>query len=211
VVLQPAAPPQAPSRPAAKGQGILSELVQVGVLALVLFLVIHLAVQPVRVIGSSMYPTVSDQDYLIATTIDYRFHAPQRGDIVILRDPYDSSLDFIKRVVALPGEHLLIRSGRIYINGHLLHEPYLNNQEQWTVNANYPVTGSADPEGDVIPANQYFVMGDNRNHSSDSRAFGSIPRSSIEARGWLRVLPLGQFGTIDRQKPTLSPTASLAA
>src|SRR5207302_2146743 len=79
VMLQPASRPELPSRSAATGRGILTELVQVGVLALVLFLVIHLAVQPVRVIGSSMYPTVSDQDYLIATTIDYRFHAPQRG------------------------------------------------------------------------------------------------------------------------------------
>jgi signal peptidase I len=210
-VLQPASQPQVPSQPAARGQGILSELVQVGVLALVLFLVIHLAVQPVRVIGSSMYPTVADQDYLIATTIDYRFNSPHRGDIVILRDPYDSSLDFIKRVIALPGEHLLIRNGQVYINGRLLTEPYVNHQEQWTVNSNYPASGSADPEGIVIPANQYFVMGDNRNHSSDSRAFGAIPRSSIEARGWLRVLPLSQLGTIDRQKPTLSPTPSLAA
>jgi signal peptidase I len=180
-------------------------------MALVLFLVIHLAVQPVRVIGSSMYPTVSDQDYLIATTIDYRFHAPQRGDIVILRDPYDSSLDFIKRVIAVPGDHVLIRDGQVYIDGRLLHESYLNNQEQWTVNANWPTEGSQNAQGDVVPANDYFVMGDNRNHSSDSRSFGFVPRSSIEARGWIRVLPLPQLGTIDRAKPSLSPTATLAA
>ena len=180
-------------------------------MALVLFLAIHLAVQPVRVIGSSMYPTVSDQDYLIATTIDYRFHAPQRGDIVILRDPYDASLDFIKRVIALPGEHLLIRNAQVYINGRLLHEPYVNNQEPWTLNANWPADGSQSPEGDVVPANEYFVMGDNRNHSSDSRTFQFVPRSSIEARGWIRLLPLPQLGTIDRQKPTLSPTVMLAA
>jgi signal peptidase I len=190
---------------------MLSELFQVGILALVLFRVIHLAVQPVRVIGSSMYPTVSHQDYLIATTIDYRFHAPQRGDIVILRDPYDSSLDFIKRVIALPGDHLLIRNAQIYIDGRLLNEPYLNNQEAWTVNTNWPTSGAASPVGEVVPANDYFVMGDNRNHSSDSRGFGFVPRSSIEARGWLRVLPLSQLGTIDREKPSLSPTVALAA
>jgi signal peptidase I len=211
VVLQPASRPQVPAQSASKGRGVLSELVQVGLLALVLFLVIHLAVQPVRVIGSSMYPTVSDQDYLIATTIDYRFHPPQRGDIVILRDPYDASLDFIKRVIALPGEHLLIRSGHVYINARLLSEPYLNNQEQWTANADWPTTGTQDPQGALVPANDYFVMGDNRNHSSDSRSFGFIPRSSIEARGWIRVLPLPELGTIDREKPTLAPTASLAA
>jgi signal peptidase I len=190
---------------------MLTELAQVGGLAVVLFLVIHLAVQPVRVIGSSMYPTVSDQDYLIATTIDYRFHQPQRGDIVILRDPYDSSLDFIKRVIAVPGDYLLIRNGQTYIDGRLLNEPYVNRQEQWTLNANWPTTGAAGPEGNLIPPNQYFVMGDNRNHSSDSRSFGAVPRSSIEARGWLRVLPLTQLGTIDRQKPSLAATATLAA
>ena len=193
---------------------MLSELVQVGLLALVLFLVIHLAVQPVRVIGSSMYPTVSGQNYMIATTIDYRFHVPQRGDIVVLRDPYDASLDFIKRVIALPGEHLLIRGGHVYINGRLLTEPYLNNQEPWTVNADWPTQGtpgSQGPDGYLLPASRYFVMGDNRNHSSDSRAFGPITRSSIEARGWVRVLPISELGMIDREKPSLAPTSSLAA
>jgi len=210
-MLQPATGPKAPSRSRATGRGVLSELVQVGVLALVLFLVIHLAVQPVRVIGSSMYPTVSDQDYLIATTIDYRFHPPQRGDIVILRDPYDPSLDFIKRVVAVPGDHLLIKNAHVFIDGRLLQEPYINPQEQWTVNTSWPASGTADPQGVVVPASDYFVMGDNRNHSSDSRSFGFITRSSIEARGWLRVLPLPQVGTIDRERPTLSSTVSIAA
>jgi signal peptidase I len=211
VVLQPASRRQAPAQPASKGKGLLSELVQVGLLALVLFLIIHVAVQPVRVIGSSMYPTVSDQDYLIATTIDYRFHPPQRGDIVILRDPYDASLDFIKRVIALPGDHILIQGGHVYINGRQLTEPYLNNQEQWTANADWPTTGTQSPDGALVPSNQYFVMGDNRNHSSDSRTFGFITRSSIEARGWVRVLPLSELGTIDREKPTLAPTPSLVA
>jgi signal peptidase I len=211
VVLQPASRPQAPAQPASRGRGLLSELVQVGLLALILFFVIHFAVQPVRVIGSSMYPTLSNQDYLIASTIDYRFHAPQRGDIVILHDPYDASLDFIKRVIGLPGDHLLIRGGHVYIDGRLLTEPYLNNQEQWTVNADWPATGAQGPDGALVPANEYFVMGDNRNHSSDSRSFGWVPRSSIQSRGWIRVLPLPYLGTIDRQKPTLSPTTTLAA
>jgi signal peptidase I len=203
--------PEVPSQSVPRGRRLIVEILQVGVLALVLFLVIHLVVQPVRVIGSSMYTTLSDQDYLLATTIDYRFHPPERGDIVILKDPYNPSLDFIKRVIAVPGERLLIRGGHVYVNGRLLTEPYVNHQEPWTENADWPVGGGRGGQGAVIPPNEYFVMGDNRNHSSDSRAFGPVPRNSIEARGWLRVLPVTQFGLVDREKPSLDSTVSAPA
>jgi signal peptidase I len=191
-------------------KSLLGEVLEVVVLALGLYLVITVAVQTVHVIGLSMYPTLDNDDYLIATKLDYRFHAPQRGDIIIMRDPYDPTKDFIKRVVALPGERLLIKDGHVYINGRLLSEPYLPAQEPWTVNDNWPVSG--DPEGDLVPPNEFFVMGDNRNHSSDSRMFGFVRRDQIEARGLVRIWPLGQFGIYGPgPRIAAAPSAALAA
>ncbi len=194
---------------ATKGRGILTEMAEVAVLALGLYLIINFAIQTVHVIGSSMFPTVSDQDYLIATKIDYRLHPPVRGDIIIMKDPYDSSRDFIKRVIAVPGDRLLIRGGHVYISGQLLQEPYVNPAELWTDNADWPLGDTGDPQGVLMGSDDYFVMGDNRNHSSDSRVFGVVHRNQIEARAWLRVLPLVKLGPVDGSKPRLSSSAIL--
>jgi signal peptidase I len=194
-----------PSSQVSKGRGILTEVAEVLLLALVLYLVINFAIQTVHVIGSSMYPTVTDNDYLIATKIDYRLHAPSRGDIIIMRDPYDNSRDFIKRVIGVPGDHILIRQGQVFINGHLLRETYLNN-EPWTENADWPIGQTTDPQGVLLKSDEFFVMGDNRNHSSDSRVFGPVRRDQIEARAWIRVIPLSRLGPIDTQKPQITNT-----
>src|SRR6266705_3488529 len=145
------------------GSSLLRELAEVIVLAVILYFGISFAVQTVHVEGLSMFATLDDNDYLIADKIDYRLHPPERGDIIILRPPTDDSKDFIKRVIALPGERILIRDGVVYINGHRLVEPYL--PDAWTIFNNYPQNGKPD---ELIPANQYFVMGDNRNRSQDS-------------------------------------------
>jgi signal peptidase I len=197
------------SRAVTKGRGILFEIAEVAVLALGLYIVINFAIQTVHVIGLSMYPTVEDQDYLIATKIDYRLHPPQRGDIIIMRDPYDPSRDFIKRVIGVPGDHILIRGGQVYINGHLLRENYINPAEPWTQNADWPLGQSGDTDGVLLRSDEYFVMGDNRNHSSDSRFFGPIHRDQVQARAWLRVLPLTKLGPIDRAKPQLTASVAL--
>src|SRR5437868_10567469 len=109
---------------------LVREVAEVAVLAVILYVGISFAVQAVHVEGLSMFATLDNNDYLIANKIDYRLHAPQRGDIIILRPPNNNSTDFIKRIIALPGEKLLIRSGVVYIDGHRLHEPYL--PEAWT-------------------------------------------------------------------------------
>src|SRR5438876_5555406 len=137
---------------------LLRELAEVLVLAVILYIGISFAVQAVHVEGLSMFATLDNNDYLIANKIDYRLHAPQRGDIIILRPPASNSTDFIKRVIALPGEKLFIRDGVVYINGHRLDEPYL--PEAWVNDNNYPRNGS---DREVMPSDQYFVMGDNRN------------------------------------------------
>jgi signal peptidase I len=177
-------------------RGLLLELAEVAALALGLYLVITFALQTVHVIGLSMYPTVDDQDYLIALKLPYRFHAPERGDIVIMRDPYDPSRDFIKRIVAGPGDRIVVREGKVFVNDRLMQEPYIS--QPWS--DSWPPSGREQTLG----ADQFFVMGDNRNHSSDSRMFGPINRNQIEAQAWLRFLPLSNFGIIGGQPPKMT-------
>jgi signal peptidase I len=182
---------------------LLREVAEVVVLAIILYFGISFAVQAVHVEGLSMYATLDDNDYLIANKIDYRLHPPQRGDIIILRPPTDNSKDFIKRVIALPGEKLLIRDSVVYINGRRLDEPYL--PEAWTTLNNWPQTGS---DGQVMRSNEYFVMGDNRNRSQDSRIFGPIGRDRIDGRAWFRIWPLGHFGDIYSKVPALESSTT---
>jgi len=99
----------------------------------------------------------------------------------------------------------MIRGGEVFINGRLLEEPYLRG-EHWTVHADWPT--SDDPADSAIPPGQYFVMGDNRNDSLDSRSFGPIARDRIEARAWVRVLPVDHLGAVDRDAPTLASTVA---
>src|SRR3979409_849064 len=193
---QPRAAPAAPAAPS-RASSPLTEVFEVVVLAVILAFGSRFAVQAVHVEGLSMYATLDDNDYLIANKIDYRLHAPQRGDIIILRPPSDNSKDFIKRVIALPGEKLLIRDGVVYINGHKLDEPYL--PEAWTTFNNYPNDGT---DGRLMRSNEYFVMGDNRNRSQDSRIFGPIGRDRIDGRAWFRIWPLDHFGDIYSRVPT---------
>jgi signal peptidase I len=187
---------------------LLREVAEVVVLAVILYIGISFAVQAVHVEGLSMFATLDDNDYLIANKIDYRLHPPQRGDIVILRPPSNNSTDFIKRIIALPGERLLIREGVVYINGHRLIEPYL--PEAWTQDNSPPPYSTGD--GALIPPNEYFVMGDNRNRSQDSRFFGPINRDRIDGKAWFRIWPLDKFGNIYTQVPTLeSGTSAVGA
>jgi signal peptidase I len=178
-----------------QARSFLTELAEILLLAAGLYIVITFAIQTVHVIGYSMVPTLNNDDYVLATKIDLRFATPSRGDIVILKDPFDNSQDFVKRVIALPGERLKITSGRVYINGQLLDEPYLPPNDPWVTANNWP-TDLGDTSGAVIPAGHYFVMGDNRNHSSDSRVFGPISLNQIESRAWIRLLPLDHFGPV---------------
>jgi signal peptidase I len=200
-------PRAAAAQPAATStaSSLLREVFEVVVLAVILYFGISFAVQAVHVEGLSMYATLDDNDYLIANKIDYRLHPPQRGDIIILRPPTDNSKDFIKRVIALPGEKLLIRDGVVYINGRRLDEPYL--PEAWTTLNNWPPNGA---DGMVIPQNEYFVMGDNRNRSQDSRIFGPISRDRIDGKAWFRIWPLASFGGIYSKVPSLESGTTFA-
>lgn len=168
-------------------KGFLRDAVQVGVLALGFYLLASFSVQTVHVIGYSMVPTLANGDLLVASKIDYRLHAPQRGDIVILQNPGQSSEDFIKRVIGLPGDHVLIRDARVFINGSQLMEPYVVSP--WTLTRNWPISSPSEPDGEIVPPASYFVLGDNRDHSSDSRYFGYISLSQIQGKAVLRFWP----------------------
>jgi signal peptidase I len=172
------------------------EAAEIVFLALVIYVIIQYAIQSVHVIGHSMDRTLAHNDLLIASKIAYKLHEPERGDIVVFQPPNEDSRDFIKRIVALPGDHFKIVAGKITVNGLLLEEPYL--PEPWTAN-NTPYEGHEQ----IVPAHSYFVLGDNRNHSSDSRSFGYIQRRAILGKAEVRVWPLLDIRMLN-SKPILA-------
>jgi signal peptidase I len=163
----------------------MRDLVEVFVLALGLYILATTTVQTVRVVGSSMYPSLHDGDLLIASKVDYRIHPIERGDVVILRDPADPSRDFIKRVVGLPGDRIQIRDHHVLVNGDSLREPYVHTP--WVQTGDWP--GPTPNSVDVVPSGSYFVLGDNRDHSSDSRVFGRVPQDEIDGKAVIRFWP----------------------
>jgi signal peptidase I len=192
----PMARPPAPTEQP-RQKSFIRDTLEIVFLALVLYVVIQYAVQTVHVLGSSMFPTLHDNDLLVASKISYKLHAPQRGDIIVFKPPDEASRDFIKRIIALPGERIRIVNGVVYINDQVLREPYL--PEKWTYNNNWPASG----QDQIMGTDEYFVMGDNRNHSSDSRTFGPITLQSILGKAEVRIWPFGQVGLFDG-KPTLT-------
>ena len=156
------------------------------VLAVGLYLIATTTVQTVHVVGISMTPTLQNDDLLIASKIDYRLHPPERGDIIILKSPIDPGRDYIKRVVGLPGDHILIRDHHVLVNGEVLEEPYVEN---WSSTPDWPQNPDA-VDGEAVPPGMYFVMGDNRDHSSDSRLFGWVSRDQIDGKALVRFWPV---------------------
>ena len=135
------------------------------------------------VLGHSMEPNLHQDEQLIIDKLSYRFHFPERGDIVVVDVP-DSEIPLIKRVIGLPGETLEIKGNRVYVNGQLLSEPYLSDIAQ---NRYGPID---------IPPDHVFVMGDNRNASRDSRMIGPVRISQIIAKAWVRVWPVEDIGLL---------------
>jgi signal peptidase I len=142
--------------------------------------------QPVKVEGTSMAPLISDQERIFINKLVYRFEPISRGDVVVFWYPNDRTKSFIKRVVALPGETVEIRQGRVYVNGKPLQEPYILPA--------YLDSNNFSPF--AIPANQYFVMGDHRDSSNDSRMFGPVPSEYIYGKAVFAYWPMDHFGTL---------------
>ena len=142
--------------------------------------------QPVRVEGTSMLPRLLDRDRLFINKFVYHFAAIERGDVVVFRYPHNPELSYIKRVIALPGDRLRIDEGRVTLNGQPLDEPY--------VPLLYRDTRSLSEF--VVPKGQYFVMGDHRSISSDSREFGPVDRQLIYGKAALVYWPTRDFGLV---------------
>ncbi|MCA9353819.1 signal peptidase I [Candidatus Nomurabacteria bacterium] len=161
------------------------ELFRYTLIALAIVFVVRTYIaQPFIVDGSSMYPTFEDKQYLIVDEISYRFEDPQRGDVIIFRYPKNPSAFYIKRVIGLPGETVTIISGKVmiknseYPDGFYIEEPYINEMD---LNDNLTR---------ILEEDEYFVMGDNRNFSSDSRHWGNVPRENIVGTPLFRLFPV---------------------
>ena len=177
-------------------KSILKELlvwllvIAVGVVAS--YLVVTFVGQRTQVSGESMETTLSDGDHLIVDKISYRFNDPQRYDIIVFPYRLEKNIYYIKRIIGLPGETVQIVNGYVYINGVQLDEHYGNEVMENPGLAAEPITLGAD---------EYFVLGDNRNNSQDSRAanVGVIHRDEILGRAWVRIWPISDFGVIKHE------------
>jgi signal peptidase I len=150
------------------------------------FFIITFLYQPVRVEGTSMLPRLGDQDRLFINKFVYHFAEIHRGDVVVFHYPRDPQKSYIKRVIAVPGDELRIDDGRTYINGRLLWEPYVPRRFH----------DSRSQDAMVIQPDQYFVMGDHRSISSDSRDFGPVPRDLIYGKAAFVYWPAEDMGII---------------
>lgn len=169
---------------------ILSTSLYLLVVLCAVYLVIHYVGQRTQVEGRSMEPTLEDGNNLIVDKISYRFHDPERFDIIVFPFQYDKNTFYIKRIIGLPGETVQIDDeGNIYIDGEILAEGYGKEVIENPGLARELITLGDD---------EYFVMGDNRNNSSDSRdpAVGNINRKDIIGRAWLRIWPFDEIGFI---------------
>ncbi len=169
---------------------ILETVVFVGSLFMVVYLFI---LQPNQVKGISMVPTFKDGDYILTSKITYKIRGPKRGDVIVLQSPNNPDIDYIKRIIGLPGDEIMVQNGNVYLNGELLVEPYISvKTNTWQGEGHYLKEGVPV----VVPPGYVFVMGDNRPRSSDSREFGPIPIQHIIGLVFYRYYPPGSVGWI---------------
>lgn len=156
------------------------------------FLIITYIGQRTRVSGSSMETTLSDGDNLIVDKISFRFREPNRYEIIVFPFQHAENTYYIKRIIGLPGETIQVVDGYVYIDGELLDEHYGNEVMDESGIAQDPITLGDD---------EYFVLGDNRNHSSDSRdpSVGVLKRENLMGRAWIRIWPFDKFGVIKHE------------
>lgn len=175
----------------------LVDLLKTGIVVFIIaFSLRYFAVQPFIVDGESMMPNYVNNEYLLAEKISYIIGQPERGDVVIFRYPGNPSLSYIKRIIGLPGETVTIKNNDIIVSNSE-HPEGIKLKENYLGNTTLTLTSEKDFKV-TIPAGQYFVLGDNREHSSDSREWGLLPRGNMIGRSWLTILPFDKFGVQKR-------------
>jgi signal peptidase I len=170
--------------------GCLFEIVETLVLTLIIFFVIqNFVARPYQIFQQSMERTLEPEQYVLIDKLTPRFDDYKRGDIVIFDPPASYPSEgppYIKRVIGLPGDHIAIHDGLVYVNSVPLSEPYTYDSQ--------PTLATGPDSTWVVPPGEYFVMGDHREDSADSRVFGPVPRERLIGRAWLRYWPLSTFG-----------------
>jgi len=176
--------------------GVLSfvlELVKITLISLAIIIPVrYFLIKPFYVNGASMEPNYHNHEYLIIDEISYRLNPPKRGEVVVFKYPENPKEFFIKRIIGLPGERVVITGGDVFIynsknlNGIKIQEPYLEKDLK--------TAGNIDT---VLDEDEYFVLGDNRNSSLDSRRFGALKKNEIIGKTWIRVLPVDKMGILN--------------
>ena len=177
------------------------EALQPVVMAFAVFMMIYLFLfQPHKVDGNSMYPRFHNKEYILTDKFSYNTGSPKRGDVVVFHAPPPANSDYIKRIIGMPDETIVLKDGYVYINDKKLAEVYLSdglltNQKSFLRNnISYK-----------IPPGYYMAFGDNRNYSSDSREFGPISRKSIVGKAWIRYWPPSAIGLIPHEDYSTIP------
>lgn len=168
-----------------KSTHLIRELIETIALTLIIFLVIRFAAQSFRVDGASMQPGLHTDEFVIVDKMSYLFQSPQRGDVIVFHYPRDTSKDFIKRIIGLPGDTIRVTSTSVIVDGQTLHEPYISlpfNFENDTWN---------------LGPGQFFVMGDHRDNSLDSRSWGPLDRSFIIGKAVAVYWPVNDWELIN--------------
>ncbi|HJT58465.1 MAG TPA: signal peptidase I [Ktedonobacteraceae bacterium] len=164
---------------------IAREIIETIALTVFIFLVIHFTVQNYLVDGISMQPSLQNGEYVLVNKVAYVFHAPERGDVIVFEWPVDTTKNLIKRIIGLPGDTLVITSTTVTVDGITLNEPY--------------ISAPVNPQGETVkvPPNDYFVMGDNRPESDDSRDWGLLPRANIIGKAVMVYWPSNDWQVIN--------------
>jgi signal peptidase I len=170
------------------GHHLRRDIFEIILLIATIYTLVNLATARAVVEGQSMQPNFYTGQLVIVNRFAYYFATPQRGDVIVLHDPNNPQQDFIKRVMALPGETVELRESRVYVNGVLMEEPYIAQ-----------FCGCSDHKWE-LKADEYFVLGDNRGHSFDSHIFGPINRHVIVGQAWIRYWPIQDIGFIQHPR-----------
>lgn len=175
----------------------LIDIVQTLLLAAAVFLVVYVFLfRPFQVNGDSMYPTFLDKEYILTNIIALSFSQPKRGEVIVFKAPEDPEKDFIKRIIGVPGDQVMVKDGEVFLNGQKLNEgSYLKSDVR-----TYGGRTLKDGETLTVPQDSFFVMGDNRGYSSDSREWGFVSKKDIIGKSFFVYWPPDKMGIIKNPK-----------